>query len=192
VSTTISGQLAPLTRTLPERVAVLDWALNKAARMITSGRNASAQVETQTWAEIVSDGQAGHVYNEEAFRYFLEIEEKRAERSQVPFFLLLIAPRQHPRAEQPFSPANASRLFDVLKHVLRDTDFTGWYRQDFVAGAVLTQLGPAGAVDVSRLITERVSAALGQGLPGAVADRLDIQIYEMPMAPRAVVNEGQS
>jgi hypothetical protein len=166
--------------------------LTKAARIVASGRNATAQAETQTWAAIVSDGQAGQVYNEEAFRYFLEIEEKRAERSQVPFFLLLITPKQDAESEQSFSSANASRLFDVLQHVLRDTDFTGWYRQDFVAGAVLTQLGSATGADVSQLIRERVSAALGAGLTRAFAERLEMEICQVPMAALALVNEAQS
>jgi len=192
VSTTLSGQIARLTRTEPERVPVLDWALTKAARIVAAGRAAAASpVDSQAWAgAIVSDGQAGQVYNEEAFRYFLEIEEKRAERSQVPFFLLLISPRD----EQTVAPAIASKLFEVLRPCVRDTDFTGWYRQDFVVGAVLTQLGPTTAPEVTSaacaLIVDRVTAALSAGMPASYATAFDVQICEVPMAPVAV--ESQS
>src|SRR5262245_4904756 len=108
VSTTFSGPLAQLTRTSPERVAVLDWALNKAARMVASTRAAApAESAPQEWTgAVVAEGRTGQqAYNEEAFRYFLDIEEKRAERSQVPFFLLLINARDDGQSELQLAPA---------------------------------------------------------------------------------------
>ena len=177
MSTTISGNLGQLTRTGPERVAVLDWALAAATRLVAPRRSTSSQLATRSCdIGMAADGQLGQAYNEEAFRYFLSIEQKRTERSTNSFLLLLVT--SSPSSGEPLSPAVASKLFAALQLCVRDTDFTGWYRQGFVAGAVLTQVDPAAEADVNRIITERVVRAIAAGLPASVADRLEVRIVE--------------
>jgi hypothetical protein len=179
LSTTISGNLGQLTRTGPERVAVLDWALATATRLVSARRGTSTQLATRSYdTGMASDRQLGHAYNEEAFRYFLSIEQKRTERSGNSFLLLLVNSNSDDHRDEPFSPAIASKLFAALQLCVRDTDFTGWYNQGFVAGAVLTQVDPAAEADINRIITERVVRAIASGLPASVAERLDVRIVE--------------
>src|SRR5437899_5702067 len=79
-----------------------------------------------------------HVYNEEAFRYFLEIERKRSQVSNRPFLLLLLDLRPAgPRAG--IDETSSVELFTALCRCLRDTAFIGWYRAGAVVGAVLTE-----------------------------------------------------
>src|SRR4029077_9558004 len=87
---------------------------------------------------VALEGRLGQAYNEEAFRYFLEIERKRAARARRPVLLLLLDLKEQPAAHM--DPILAGKLFSGLWICLRETDVIGWYREDRVAGAVLTQL----------------------------------------------------
>ena len=54
---------------------------------------------------------AQHVYNEEAFRYFLEIERIRSERSGYPFLLLLVDLRATANGGSEIDELSSSALF---------------------------------------------------------------------------------
>ena len=83
---------------------------------------------------------AGEAYNEQAFRYFLELERHRSELSGRPFLLLLVDVKRDSVDLEPQIDASTSRqLFSALTQCLRDTDFLGWYREQRTIGAVLTQ-----------------------------------------------------
>jgi len=125
------------------------------------------------------EGRLGMAYNEQAFRYFLEIERKRAARAQRPVVLLLIDTKDSPPSGGHVDPVLAARLFSGLWRCLRETDVVGWYREDRVAGAVLTQLDDALGPDVSRLIRQRVNGTLCDGLSPDVARRLRVRVYQL-------------
>jgi len=122
----------------------------------------------------------GPVYNEEAFRYFLQLERKRCNRSQRRFLLRLVDLKQEMGLSARFDAAMDERLFSALCPCLRETDFIGWYRQRRVASAVLTQLEDKPGTHVSRLVVERVREALGQSLPANLADRIQVRAYQVP------------
>jgi hypothetical protein len=128
---------------------------------------------------VALEGRLGRAYNEEAFRYFLEIERKRAVRLGRPCLLLLVGPKGHPKLNTHISPVLAVKLFSRLWLCLRETDVIGWYREDRVAGAVLTQLavGPP-QLDVIR---QRVTDALAEGLPDS-AGRFHVHVYHLKPA----------
>jgi hypothetical protein len=121
----------------------------------------------------------GPAYNEQAFRYFLEIERKRAARAQRPVVLLLMDPKESPRTGARIDPVLAAKLFSGLWRCLRETDVIGWYREDRIAGAVLTQLDDALRPDASSLIRQRVSGTLRDGLSPDVARRLRVRVYQL-------------
>jgi hypothetical protein len=130
----------------------------------------------------VREGAPGQAYNEEAFRYFLEIERRRSEISSRPFLLLLVDLKQL-RAKKGMSPALAGKVFSALWLCLRETDFIGWYREDRVAGAVLTQRAEIGGPDMSGQVRERVTRVMSQQLPNSVADRLRVRVYQLSSRP---------
>ena len=133
----------------------------------------------RTYNVALPDG-LGPVYNEEAFRYFLQLERKRCNRSQRRFLLLLVDLKQETGLGVRFDSAMDERLFSALCPCLRETDFIGWYRQRQVASAVLTQLEDKPGTHVSRLVVERVREALGQSLPSNLADRIQVRAYQVP------------
>ena len=131
---------------------------------------------------LAREGGAGQAYNEEAFRYFMDIERKRSEISSRPLLLLLVDLKQL-RMKKPIQPALAGKLFSALWLCLRETDFIGWYREGRVAGAVLTQRAEMAGTDLSRQVRERVTRVMSERLPKAVADRLQVRIYQLSPRP---------
>jgi hypothetical protein len=127
----------------------------------------------------------GPAYNEETFRYFLSLEEKRSDRSSRPLLLVLVDVREDspmPDPGVPLEPGIAGELFAALRACLRETDFVGWYREGHVAGAVLTHIGDTAEVDISALITRKVGAALHGNLPPSVVRRLQVVVNQLPLA----------
>src|SRR5712691_8070298 len=129
---------------------------------------------------VAFEGRLGQAYNEQAFRYLLAIERKRSERSGCPFLLLLIDLKEQERASARFDSRMASSLFSNLWTCLRETDFVGWYREAYVAGAVLIELGDRRPTEASRLIGQRVRERLYERLPSDVARRLRVRINQQP------------
>lgn len=122
----------------------------------------------------------GGAYNEEAFQYFLEIERKRSEISNRPFLLMLIEFSKHPAGINPeIDVVTAGKLFSILRQCLRETDFTGWYRDRRVAGAVLTQNGALDRDDLSEVVRWRVVEALERHFPPDRPRGLQVRVYQL-------------
>lgn len=117
-------------------------------------------------------------YNEEAFRYFLGIERRRAHLSGRPFLLLLIDVKQS--APEALDDRTAREIFTALGSCLRETDFVGWYRQGRVAGGVLTQHAGTVASEMVDLVSRRVRAALADTLSPGLTDRIQVRVYQVP------------
>jgi hypothetical protein len=135
----------------------------------------------------------GQAYNEEAFRYFLEVERRRSEKSNRPLLLLLVDLTQSGGTNSHISQTMATRLFAGLSQCLRQTDFVGWYRENRVAGAVLTERANNRAMDVRQPVAERVRQALNGQFESDVASRLQITVYQIPsnQAREVPVRDGQ-
>jgi hypothetical protein len=132
---------------------------------------------------VALEGRFGQAYNEGAFRYFLQIERKRAARAGRPVLLLLLDLREQPDRTR-IDPALASKLFDCLCRSLRETDVVGWYREDRVAAAVLTQVDGGVPPEVTTVIRQRVGNALREGFPADVARRLRVRVYQLRSGPK--------
>jgi hypothetical protein len=118
-------------------------------------------------------------YNEEAFHYCLAIERKRAERSSRPFFLLLVDFENRSELDTVIDYTVAGKLFGALAACLRETDLVGWYREDRIAGAVLTHGGDGQPGDVARQVAKRVTAALRRDVPSSVGGRLQVRVFQL-------------
>jgi hypothetical protein len=117
-------------------------------------------------------------YSEEAFRCFLTLERKRAERSGRSLLLLLVS-LAGDGASGAHMPVGISRkVFSALSSSLRDVDFMGWYHADRVVGAVLAQGTNSPALDVPDQISRRVGDLLNERLPAHVTGRLQIRVLQ--------------
>ena len=127
----------------------------------------------------------GQAYNEQAFRHFLAIERKRAARAGRSFLLLLVTLRKAPGESVVINGKAASRLFSGLAGCVREVDFIGWYRDERVAGAVLTQGVGAPEPAAVRDIAERVTETLSRRLSGSEAQRLQVRVLQLSRRPRS-------
>ena len=118
-------------------------------------------------------------YNEEAFRYFLEIERKRSTLSNRPVLLMLIEITRDPGTASRIAGVTARKLFTVLSRCLRETDFTGWYREGHTLGAVLTQHGEIPRDDLPDVVRQRIEEALRQCLSPDLARRLHVRVTHL-------------
>jgi hypothetical protein len=138
--------------------------------------------------------QWGQAYNEAAFRYFLAIERKRAIRSGRPLLLLLVDVREQAELGRPINDELGRQILSRLQLCLRESDLVGWYREGWVAGAVLTESGNWPWADVARRVSQRISAALAARLPWDVASRLRVRLHQDPatenIEPAAPIYEG--
>ena len=120
----------------------------------------------------------GAEYSEETFLYFLNMERARTGRSTQRLRLLLATLEPETGKPVPIPPASAARLFKALKLLLRDTDIMGWYRQDRVAGAILTARAGTPEDETASLIEERVREGLMKRLPSSLARVLRVQVTQ--------------
>jgi hypothetical protein len=125
-------------------------------------------------------GEAGRVYDEQAFRYFLNIETKRAERSGRPLVFVLIDQKGLPGAHADIEPTLARQLLGALSQGLRETDFVGWYQAQRVVGAVLTQSVDGAGTDIANSVRERVGHVIAFRIAPAPASLLQVRVFQIP------------
>jgi hypothetical protein len=124
------------------------------------------------------DCRPGMAYDEETFLHLLSIERARADRANQRLRLLLITIEAAPGKAAEIPPAGASKLFDGLRLLLRETDIMGWYEQPRVAGAVLTAPHDAPGFEDTGLIEQRVRDGLAAKLPASLARNLRVRVTQ--------------
>jgi hypothetical protein len=144
------------------------------------------QVLRSTVAMALDRGAQGEyeAYNEAAFRHFLALERKRADRSSRSLLLLLVELSGERPGRASISQAAGESLLTALAACVREVDFIGWYRAGRTIGAVLTQGPDEPASDVSMLIADRVSEAVKGRVPDELADRVHVRILQLRSSSR--------
>ena len=123
-------------------------------------------------------GPAGQAYNEAAFRYFLDADRRRVERSGRSIILVLASIRQSPGRSAPLPDATAVALFAGLSAGVREVDFVGWYREGRVAGAVLPQaIGPSR--ELRDLVSGRILTSLKKFLSADRVKNLRVRVVRL-------------
>ena len=123
-------------------------------------------------------GRLGRAYNEAAFRHFLAVDRLRATRSTRSVLLVLVSMRQSGGSRAKLNATMAAALFRGLGECVREVDFVGWYREGYVAAAVLSQAIKASS-EVPRLIAERVLSALRQRLSAEQSRNLRVRVVRL-------------
>lgn len=124
------------------------------------------------------------IYDQEAFRHFLALERRRAERSGRSLLLLRVSLKPHRGKSVRLSPTTADTVFSTLSLSVRDVDYVGWHRDGYVASAVLTQGARIPDPGVVRDISQRVVSVLNRDLPPDVADCVRVRVRLLRLGPR--------
>lgn len=133
-------------------------------------------------SQLTFDEALGH-YSEDTFRFFLDVERKRAEVSGRPFLLLLVDLKYESEAGGAVDYEPARVMSAALATCVRETDFVGWYRTGRVLGAVLTQHADVEVANMTETVTDRIGGALRATLPPSLADRIQLRAYQLPALP---------
>jgi hypothetical protein len=121
----------------------------------------------------------GQTYTEEVFRYFLRVERNRKARARRSVLLLLVSLQEGHGEKRAIPRAVANEIFSGLWLTVREVDFVGWFRQDRVAAAVLTQGDALPSPEDCRRIAQRITRGLLHRVPIDIAGRLDVQVRQL-------------
>jgi hypothetical protein len=122
---------------------------------------------------LVIDGPT-HVYNEDAFRFFLDVERRRSLASNRPFLVVLLDLKPEETADS--FGGWSEKVFSSLRQGIRETDFMGWYRAGSTIGAVLVQHAPGG-LETRVAVAGRITRFLNERLPIDLARRTKVRVY---------------
>jgi len=133
---------------------------------------------------VALEGRLGQAYNEEAFRYFLEIERRRAVRARRPVRLLLLDLKRQARYRCAHrSGARRQAVLGAVALPPRDRRHR-LVPRGRVAAAVLNQLEDGPQSDVSDLIRQRVTGALCKSLSSDIARRSECAFFNFGRTER--------
>lgn len=122
---------------------------------------------------------SNEILSEEAFRRMISIERKRSERSQRPFVLLLIDTVRSQSGDK-----QARVLLDMLSALqgaTRETDITGWYTTNSVAGVMFTEIVlDNDNKEVLSTILSRIGALLREKLDTDQFSRVKFSFHVFP------------
>ena len=116
-------------------------------------------------------------HDEQTFRYLLELEQRRSDRSGRSFALVLMTPET---AEiRRIGPRAAAMIFSALSTCLRETDFVGWYEQGRCPAAVLTEISPTPGSEGRKAVHDKIVLLL-EGVVSSVSPGFKIQLSWYP------------
>ena len=96
-----------------------------------------------------------NICQEETFRYLLQAEQKRSERSGHAHYILFVYRTDENGSAVRLDSQVANEIFDILAQGLRETDYIGWYCEGHIAGGVLTVVGQESVGDVRERLERR-------------------------------------
>jgi exopolysaccharide biosynthesis polyprenyl glycosylphosphotransferase len=118
------------------------------------------------------------VLNEAAFHRMISLERKRTERSRKPFLLMLLDV-----GDGLYSDSNEKALDKVLSALslsTRETDVTGWYKNNLVVGVMFTEFGVDDRNTILTTLMTRVSETLRTNLSSSQFNQISISFHLFP------------
>ena len=138
---------------------------------------------------MASFAQSG-AYNQEVFRYLLEKETKRSERSGYFCRILLVHRTNAQGAIMQMDSHIAKTVMAVLSRSLRETDYIGWYCDGRIVGAVLTVLVQESMEQVAGHFQKRLVEILQAELGAEETSCLQIRVCQHHELEGIVSGEG--
>lgn len=118
------------------------------------------------------------ILDESSFKRMISLERKRTERSGNPFLLMLVDMGEHPLS--PKTSKTLGQIQAALSLTTRETDVTGWYKQDAVVGVMFTDIGVDGKATILSTLITRVSETLRSQLTLEQFNRVSISFHVYP------------
>jgi hypothetical protein len=115
---------------------------------------------------------------EEDFLRVIWHERKRAERCQKPCLLMLVEMESEFPLEHN-GPALAT-ILSALSAATRETDVTGWYKNDCVVGVLFTEITFEDGASIVTTVMTRVSESLRLGLSSRQFNQASVSFHLFP------------
>lgn len=119
--------------------------------------------------------------SEEAFHRMISIERRRTKRSQKSFLLMLLDMGEHSASQH--HQVSLRKILSTLSLMLRDTDVTGWYKEDSVVGVMFTEITLDDKKAIPATMMSRVSQTLKRHLTPHQFHQIGISFHLFPEAP---------
>ena len=121
-----------------------------------------------------------YTLGEEAFHRMITIERRRTTRSRKSFLLMLLDLGDH-TASKP-NRLGLNKILSTLSSMLRETDVTGWYKEDSVVGVMFTEITLDDQGTIPATMMKRVSQTLKGRLTPQQFYQLGISFHLLPEA----------
>ena len=118
------------------------------------------------------------VLDEGAFHRTISLEQKRTERSRKPFLLMLLDMENGLQSNE--SGKARDKIIPALSLSTRETDVTGWYKNNAVVGVMFTEIGTDDRSTILSTIMTRVSENLRKSLSTQQFDQINISFRLFP------------
>jgi hypothetical protein len=118
------------------------------------------------------------VLGEAAFQRMLSLEKKRTERSGKPCLLMLIDAGDGILLQRKRSLLG--KIVAALVSFTRETDVTGWYKQDRIAGVMFTEINPDGLELILKTMLGRLKEILATELNSEELTHINISFRLFP------------
>ena len=118
------------------------------------------------------------ILSEEAFHQVISLERRRTERSGKPFLLMLLDVGDEQPSETSWRALG--QIQASLAAAARATDVIGWYKNDCVAGLMLTEIGLTDRSSIPSALIARLSDTLRRSLSAEDFDQVNISFHVFP------------
>lgn len=115
---------------------------------------------------------------EEAFLHVMWRERKRAERSQKPCVLMLIEMDSVFAKERSRGPLET--ILSAVSAATRETDVTGWYKEDSVVGVLFTEIAAEEESAIVTAVMNRVAEVLRGSLGLRQFNQVSVSFHLFP------------
>lgn len=122
-----------------------------------------------------------HVVDGPTFSYVLDLERRRSERSGRPLCLVLLDNTANPDVHTRDNAFHG--VVDILRGSIRQTDTTGWYRDECIAGVIFSEISSSDRELVNKLV-ERVTRAVATAVGPQVAAEVKVSFRLYPTTAR--------
>ena len=119
-------------------------------------------------------------FSEEAFHRLISIERRRTTRSRKSFLLMLLDMEEHSPSKN--TKLGFRKVLSALSLMLRETDVTGWYKEDSVVGVMFTEITADELSSTTATIMSRVSKTLKSHLTPQQFHQIGISFHLIPEA----------
>ena len=121
---------------------------------------------------------AAKVLDEDTFRSMIAYERKRTERSRQPVVLMLLDVGEYLSTDK--NGRVLGNVLSALSHSTRDTDVTGWYKNQSVVGVMFTETGMDNSGAIVGTVMHRVGETLRNSMTLENSRQINISLHIFP------------